>query len=53
MRGLRDAIFALPDNETRLSGRKRGNARRFLEGFYDSMESEENVQELIIDKCRG
>ena len=53
MRGQRDAIFALLDNEKRLSGRKKGNARRFLAGFYDSVESEENIQELIIDKCRG
>ena len=52
-REQRDAILALIDDQPMMSGRSRGDARRFVESFYKDLGNPDAVKEKITDKCRG
>jgi len=52
-RALRAEIMALVENEPHLDARNRSDAVRFLEGFYQYLEDDGDVQKRLIDNCRG
>ncbi|HRE42612.1 MAG TPA: hypothetical protein PKY87_01420 [Terricaulis sp.] len=49
----REAIFALIDNEPRLSDSRRVGARRFIEEFYQTISDPAQVERQLINRCRG
>jgi hypothetical protein len=48
----RQAIDALLENESRLTDRSRKKARKFLNGFWETILDPKDWQKLIIGKCR-
>jgi hypothetical protein len=52
-RALRPEIIALFENEERLDSRNRGSSTKFINGFYSSLESPKDVENRLIDNCRG
>jgi hypothetical protein len=52
-RGLRGDFTQLIEEEPRLTEKERKSALKFLGEFYEDLESDKDVQKLLIDKCRG
>lgn len=52
-RAKRGEIEALFENETRLDKSHRKQALRYIEDFYDDLDSDAAIQEELIDNCRG
>ncbi len=52
-RELQPAIIDLIENQSFLDGRSRSNAIRFVQSFYSGLKSSADIQEKLIDKCRG
>lgn len=51
-RSRRAQLFAVIDNETRLTDARRRSARQFLEAFFEVLDDPERVQRQLIDRCR-
>ncbi len=52
-RDKKEEILALFNDEELLTKRDRSTALRYLEGFYDLLETPGDVKKHLLDKCRG
>ncbi|MEE4175326.1 MAG: hypothetical protein V2I57_13820 [Xanthomonadales bacterium] len=52
-RRLRPEFIALLENEPRLDKGNRKRALKFLDGFYEDLETPKDVERRLIDNCRG
>jgi hypothetical protein len=49
----RAQVFALFADETRLTERSRNKAMKYMESFYEMLDSDARFQEEVVSKCRG
>ena len=49
----RGEIYALFEDEQRLSNRSRKKALKYLDSFYEILDSDKEFQQEIVDACRG
>lgn len=47
------AIYALVDDESRLTARTQQKARRYLKGFFDIIRNDKKYHREIVEECRG
>lgn len=52
-RSRRSALFALLDGEARLNESRRGQARRYIEGFFAILDDPARFNREVIENCRG
>jgi hypothetical protein len=52
-RQQRQAIIDLFQNNELLEDKVKGKAVKFLEEFYETLDSDKDIQKEFIDKCRG
>jgi len=50
---LRTEILALFDNESRLNKRSRKKALKYIESFYELLNSDSEFEEDVVSQCRG
>jgi hypothetical protein len=50
-RARRDALYAIIDGETRLSESRRRSARRFIEGFFETLDNPATLERMTA-RCR-
>jgi hypothetical protein len=51
-RSRREQLYAIIDNETRLTESRRNGARRYIEGFFEILDNPQRFQRQVIDNCR-
>lgn len=51
-RSRREQIYAVIDNETRLSESRRQTARRYVEGFFEILDDPARFNRQIVERCR-
>lgn len=52
-RDNRDSLYALVDNENRLTKRTTKSMKKYLDSFYDVIEDRKRLDREIIQECRG
>ncbi len=52
-RARRAALYAIIDGETRLPESRRRVARRYIEGFFETLDDPERFNRQIVARCRG
>lgn len=52
-RSRRDALYAVIDNEARLTDARRRSARSYIEEFFEILDNPQRFERLVIERCRG